>query len=854
MKKIMFMMMPLFLTALIFGAGCDQDPSTDKDTGNSGGGDGVVADVTMQAKDNDAELLIDKDGILHSENASVTQADWTKTALKTVRFITAKSTGAKGTLKVKELKDDETYPVFVPAGKTLILSGDGEITAKTTVVVEGNLYVENGSLLVGTETSNPGNHYSEGRILLRNAGVLRLYDGTILEYGDKAKVTSILKGEVSALKNGGIDFKKGSLLDLTPVLSGEGSDFILVKTAPNLEDTKYITLDDVYANSAPASVFINQGDLTSDYIIDFLPASPAYDRVLIVNGKGNEFIDSDGKTEQIFADHTTTITIPAGLVYMNIRSDLEHKEVVVNGALVPARKVYPRTLTVAPGAGYAAANESDIIPVKIKDIFHLYDNTVGPELIPNIIQYIWKDEENNNNENSESGFETAIDNGLNVSGIGNFQVLTFTDNAGVTVNAGGTVTIGKDHTFNYSPIINGLLELEESATLNSTRSIEAGNGGNLVAGDFKLNSGILSANTNGTIYISVANKIGNVVLNGNSTFRVIDRLDVGNGTVSVGSLAWSNNTNLVREDALTLNKITLKGEFTLTGGTESATINAAAPVTIVRVDADKKETVTGELTGNIVFHHGTTGAESEKRFIFDANTLSTNGYESSLVLGSSGEIMYDGVSLSHGTYYVTTENDYYNQDAARFAIGQLNIASGKQGLGIGIGREGVAGNYSGYNTRLVLDSNSTITFNAPLDKQAYLLTGQGLGDRLVSFDYYEKDSWPNSGGGTETSQFAIVGTRGSIIKIDNVIIAGSLGHVAPNKVNNPVPLFAYDSLNLAGTLANGSLTVIGPNNPISISKGGGGGGSLTVDHNYTWTWIDSEDAGTGWRGTKPANY
>jgi hypothetical protein len=816
MKKIMFMMMPLFLTALIFGAGCDQDPSTDKDKDNSGGGD-VVADVTMQASGNDAELSIGIDGILSSPGASVTEADWKKAALKTVRFVTAKSQNAKGTLKVPKLKTDETYPVFVPAGKTLILSGDGEITATATVVVEGNLYVENGSLLVGSKEPVEGgasNFNSEGRIVLRN-GVLRLYEGATLAYGSHAKVTSIGKGDkggVSALKNGGIEFRKGSWLDITGAQS-QSNDFILKRLDPNTED-KYITLDQVYQYSAPASVFINQGELTSDYIIDF-PVSTAYDRVLVVNGGGGAYPDSN---REIFTEHSEII-IPAGLVYMNIRSDLEHKDVIVNGALAPMRKVYAKTLTVAPGAGYAA-NESNI-PVGIKEFFHVYNNT-----------------DEVTGDDGDSGWQTDIDNGLNVSGIGDFEVLKFTESAGVTVNAGGTVTIGKDHTFNYSPVINGLLELKESATLNSNRSIEAGNGGNLLAGDFKLNSGILSANS-GTIEISVAGENGNVLLNGNSTFEVRDRLDVGEGTVSVGSLAWSNaNYTTVREDALTLNNITLKGAFTLTGGTESATISATTPVTIVRVNpATDAETETGELTGDIVFRHGTTGAEGTKRFLFTADTLFTNGYESSLVLGSSGEIMYDGVSLSNGTYYVTTDS---NETTTGFAIGQLSIAgAGNYGLGIGIGREGVAGN----NTRLVLDSNSIITFAAPLDKQAYLLAGQGLVERLVSFDYDEEDKWPQSGGGTETSPFAIIGTQGSIIKIDNVIIAGSLGHVTADKVKNPVPLFAYDGVNLGGTAATGSLTVVYNN-----GAKGGGGGSLSVDHNYTWTYTDH-----GWVGTKPTN-
>jgi hypothetical protein len=794
MKKIMFMMMPLFLTALIFGAGCDQDPSTTKDTGNSGGGD-VVADVTIQAKDNDAELSIDKAGILHSEDASVTQADWD--AIKTVRFITAKSENAKGTLKVKELKDDETYPVFVPADKTLILSGDGEITAKTTVVVEGNLYVENGSLLVGTETSSSqSNYYSEGRIVLKNNGVLRLYDGTTLKYGDKAKVTSILKDGISALKNGGIEFRTGSTLDLQSITSSS-SDFILMKTAPNEEDDKYITLDDVYQYSKPASVKIMQGTvaengLTSDYIINY-PVTT--DRTLYVDGGANpppETFESEA------------ITIPAGLDYTNIRTYLEHKAVTVNGTLKPGRPFYASTITIGPGA--------------------VYDN---------------------------SGHQTDIDYSLVVRGNAEFNVLNLTNpipGAPVTVDTGGVLTIGSEHKFNYSPTINGTLILKAGGNLLPGYNINVTDG-KFTAGDFTLQQGSLiapasvsgdSPNPGGRVTISPA---GAVVLEGNARLEVANSLSVaGAAKVSAGSLALTNYSGEDRIDALTLQNITLNGAFVLSGvGTDSAQIRATGDKVEFGAAGDD---IDSAFTGNIVFTHELENnyTNTDKSFIFTGKKLSTTGNRSSLIL-QGGELMFGGktletsVSLAGGTYSVDSGNA--SPTGELFSLGELS----SEKIGIFIGPQ-----QNSYNSTLNLSPASSIRFAlSPLsDRKAYLLVGAGAGNRLISYDYNDEKN-PPAGAGVEPSLFAISGTlnenlAGPSIRIDNVIIAGSLGAVTSATAAYPVPLFTYNTETLGGTAAIGNITVIDGDPGKRI---GGGGGSLTVDHHYRWRYTAN-----GWEGYK----
>jgi hypothetical protein len=822
MKKIMFMMMPLFLTALIFGAGCDQDPSTTKDNSSSGGDD-VVADVTIQAQDSNSTLTIDGKGIITSrrwsDGATTATADWTK--VNKVRFI------ANGSAQLAAVPPvgDETWPVFVPNGKTLILSGQGNVelnqglapgapagaTVKgSKIIVDGKLFVENGTLQIGT---NPNTTEFE-QIVLRN-GSLRVYQGATLKYGGIAKVTSILKGDRSALKYGGIEFVKDGLLDLasglpasddfTDVfesfssldLSGVPSTFVIRETDPN-EEENYITLAQVYANSGDAIVSLNQGDfVSSKYLIDEFSVRP--DRLLIVNGSHRTPAIVDAE------ELPGTITIKKGLVYMepDIASrSFEHKDVVVNGGVYTvAKNVYATNLTIASGAIY-------------------YNQAV-----------------------------TDIDNKLEVNGEGIFNELAFmginesgATEARATVGRDGSLLITARHTFTYSPVINGTLELGGGGLLNPGHRIRAI--GQFKAGDFVLGNGILNANT-GSVEID---EDGKVKLIGDSTLEVVNSLEVyDEAQVSVGELNREEPTSDLENyrDALTLQNIMFNGAFTLTGGTESAQLTATGS----SVRFGSASTITGALSGPIVFAHGTAGTEPKKSFTFDYQTLATDGAGSSLILGSDGQIVFGqsaeaetGISLTGGTYSVESDGA-----GTRFAFGQLDLANAEKGLGIGIGRAG-AGN--GEHTSLRLSPDSQIRFALQEPAQAYLLTGSVSAHREFLYTYnryppYDGNIPTGIGSGTESSLFAINGTVGSQIKIDSVVIAGSLGHVIGTRVSNAVPLFAYDSENLYGTAATGSLTVVHGTMQTGIYGGGGAGGSLTVDHDYTWLYTAN-----GWVGTK----
>jgi hypothetical protein len=826
MKKIMFMMMPLFLTALIFGAGCDQDPSTTKDTGNDSStvGDDVVADVTIQATAVNAVLKIDQKGVLTSTNAgAIKEADWTKSTINKVRFIGT----ASATLTAVTPVGDETWPVFVPAGKTLVLSGDGDIVVdgNSKIMVDGKLFVENGMLTIG-------NNYNPQfeQIVLRN-GSLRVYQGATLAYGQYAKVTSILKGDRSALKYGGIEFKKdevnlnlasglpafediqnifelASALDLSKVPSNS-TTFVIRETDP-LEDENQITLAQIYANSGDAIVTLNQTEyLDSDYILDFPPLRA--DRLLIVNG-------GYGGVDEEWDGHPETITIRAGLAYTGIKSDLEHKDVIVNGALMPTsvfggeeayvRKVYARNLTIAPGA-----------------IYYNYG-------------------------------KTDIDSELVVNGEGLFNELEFTEinENTATVGTDGKLVIASYHTFNYSPEINGTLELEGGGELEPNEQISAS--GKFIAGDFLLGNGILNART-GSVYID---DDGRVRLDGNSILTVSDLLEVyDDAQVSVGWLVsdeYSGTNDPVYYDALTLQRIKLEGAFTLTGGTESAQLTATGSVKF-----GSASTPTGALSGHIVFGHGTAGANQNTRFAFTYDKLQTNGSESSLILGSDGQIVFgaaqdesNGVSLTHGTYSVRS-----NEGVPEFILGNVTNDNDTKDFGIGINDSYASNAYNNTiaNTSLILTPDSRIRFALKGPAQAYLLTGAGAGDRNPSYTHTKYPSTNGSpviplelGSGTEPSRFAISGTiganstQGSQIIIDNVIIAGSLGHVS-NVQATAVPLFTYNTENLGGTAATGNITVIYGSDHDPALRPGGGGGSLTVDHNYNWRYTDH-----GWVGTK----
>jgi hypothetical protein len=750
MRKIkIMMMMPLFLAVSLFFAGCGQ--SVDNDNDVPSGGDVPLPNRYLEGAGtlyvNDEGLgVFDASGDIIGSNGPY---DWADPAINTIEH-----TLSSGVLSLSVALDDDGIPrPLVPTGKTLILKGSSpsqvQVADDVEVVVDGALYLTNKALLSIGAAGN------SGTILLNN-GRLFVTEGTTLRYGTDAVVNSISRADTSSALKGAIEFWSESTLDFTD----NDHDFIRIGATTNVN---HITLSELWTNSNPATVKINQGTIDNDDLLKFDLVSP--DRLLYVDGgSGKELFDS------------SEITINAGLEYVNIRSDLEHKNVTVNGSLSPGKDVYAKTLTIGADGQYF------------------------------------------NDKN------TVIDDGLVVNGFGSLSALAFTNTSVVTVAPAGTLVISAPHGFNYSPTIDGTLVLGGGATLYTGNRLNVGGELYILNGavpTFTLGGGILEAKA-GDIRISG----GSVTLDGDSTLTVSNSLALtGNGMVKAGGLVIDDEST--GDYALEMKDITLTGGFTVAGGTDAAQIT----VTGGQVTFGSAATYKGALVGagDIVFKHNMEeDSEPDKSFIFTGKLLSTDGAQSSLILGTGqsivfgGETVDGGVSFTGGTYHVESEGS-----GTRFALGYLPITGG-EGLGLGIGRVGPENDV----TSLALSPDSHIRFAAP---DAYLLVGSAAAQRISG----EEE-------GSEESLFSISGTlgtngQGPSIRISNVIIAGSLGNVTGNRATPAVPLFTYDKENLGGTAATGVITV----DYTGAQGSGGGGGSLTIDHNYTWTYTAN-----GWVGNK----
>jgi hypothetical protein len=739
MKKIMFMMMPLFLTALIFGAGCDQDSSATKDNEYATEADDYV-------KPGDPEYNSDE-GLLAYKLA----ARWE--TLDVIQFLPVASTVL---LNGKPDPVTDVRKSLVPAGKTLWLTGNSTVTLypDDVVIVEGDLVLQAGTVL---DVSGGRGASGDDYILLRGAGRLIVDRTSTLKYGSNSSLTSIVKGEVSALKAGGIEFRKGGVLDLRDAQTS-GAIIIVASTSDDSLKNE-ISLHDVYNNSLTGDVLIRQGaKLSNDDVINF---GVTADRTLYV----------DGGLVPASTFSASEIRIKKGLSYENIRSFLEHKPVIVEGELIPGQHVYPKTLTIAAGAKYSNSDK------------------------------------------------TTIDDALTLNGTAVFSSLTFTtatDVPVVTVGRTGSLSIGDSHDFYYSPEVAGTLSLIVGGTVRNGASLNIS--GDLylgAAGSLALSNGVLASNT-GRIILSATNTTSygrTVSLEGDSKLTVNGSLDLRDSTsLSAGSLALATG-----EPALVLSDIILNGAFDVNGtGTTGAQIAPRSVVTFTN-SAGTYGGVLNNLTGvngTIDFKNEFSNNADEvgtRSFIFTGQSLVTQGSLSTLSLTDGQSIVFGknaparGIHLTDGSYKVESAIG-----GTRFAVGYLT--GGSLGIGIGVNGSDAANG----TTSLILGGNSTIRFSSDPDiEQSYLLTGsipavRGPVDTTPDAEGLGDDGYAL---GDEPGLFALKGTTGASPKIElaNVLVVGQLGHATKDLTRDAYPLFS----NAVGSAATGSLSV----NPI-VTGGG----------------------------------
>jgi hypothetical protein len=732
MKKIMFMMMPLFLTALIFGAGCSQSSSDDDDDGENPG-------YATEANDYVYQSEIDSNGLLAYWLADT---KWTKATNRVIQFLPAPA-GSTVKLNGKLRAGSTVREPLVPAGKTLWLTGPGVTLApEEIVVVEGDLVVQ------ANTTLEAGGSTDDDYILLRGAGRLRVDPNSTLNYGPTSSLTSILKGEASALKVGGIEFRPGGKLNLKEAQTS--NRIIIVASTSNSLDRKEISLQDIYNNSKDGDVYIYQGGLTNDQVINFP----------VVSGRGYLVVDGDGSLVSEF--NSSSIEINEGLHYRNLKSTAENRPVIVRGILEPERLFYAQTLTIAPGAQYS------------------------------------------------NSFPTKLNESLTVNGIGYFSSLEFlrTTTPVLAVGRAGSLAVNESTTFDYSPTIDGTLVLVNGGKVQNSAVLNIG--GSLYLGEIEEDNLVLTDGTfdskAGSVSISAptGGADGLITLWKDSTLTVNNSLNLTDGLALVAGSVVTTDAQIGDVSALKLDDIRLNGRFTVTGG---AGTNSAQITTTGKVTFENKFGSLGGVLGvqsgdaTIDFlHNKDNKGDVDTNFVFTGDLLSTNGKLNTLSLVNGQSIVFGenaladaGVGLTGGFYRVQTEGG-----GSQLALGYLPGGGYRNFLGIGIGLEESS---NSTDTSLILGGDSTVRFFSDGDTQrAYLLTGAPLAVRNNT--------------GTETGFLAVKGTQGTQrIAIDNVFIIGQASNVKDVPKGNPDPLFPVTAAGTAsGTLSaysadGGSLTV-----------------------------------------------
>jgi hypothetical protein len=667
MKKIMFMMMPLFLTALIFGAGCDQDSSTTRDN-----------DRPVATGDPEIDVPFQPNGL------TVADLPWDE-----YDVIQYKATSG-GVLK--ELKNAPyTDEPFVPAGQALWLSGLGvdadgvpqgpTLTLDGRIIVAGDLIVRAGANLA------LNNSPDQGTIYLTQTGRLIVNNWSKLTYGSQATIDDVGRPGYSALRSGGIVFNKGSSLDLRPAQASVGAaPLTIVYGTPSETSTNTAGLGEVYANSGLADVYIFQKDITNDQVIEFPVVSTK--GLLVVEGLG------PGIDSPFTAD---SITIQKGLRYINIGSTLEGKPVVVNGILEPNRgDAYMATLNIADKASYSndygtridnrltVSGEATFAELRLTNETDVRVNTTGELTIGDIHEFNYSpiiDGTLTLLEGARITNNSSLDisNGSLYLGAGSLALTK-----GKLDSTGGEIWLTYDNVRNNRTItlvenpvftVNGSLDLTYGGTLSTYNLIRP------------TDDPEAPVDPSHTLFLH------NIGLTGGFTVT-------GVGTASA------------QIETLTSSPVTFRNNEGELGGV----LNGPGVVEFNHIVTGDEPLKSFIFTGDLLSTEGSLSTLALK-----------NGQ--SIVFGRNANALNPaGILLADGSYHVESEPIDAGVPGAgtRFAVGYLG---NEKQLGIGIGRAGQRPEISG-STSLILGDGSHIRFFSEKDKeQAYLLTGNGLATR-----------------------------------------------------------------------------------------------------------------------------